>query len=154
MGTHPIFESDFDCLTDDRNRGPKPRRVRTEKFVKNKWILHMDFTRLLVARNPERTLPICLPSTTTKSNFTRAGQGTIPARINATTISIDAARSLTPINVTISQDNVPSGVNISWINSQQSQFMSANYTLNWRMDGPDYEWNERNHRRNEITLRR
>ena len=63
---------------------------------------------------------------------TSAGQGTIPARINATTISIDAARPLTPINVTISQDNVPSGVNISWIYSQQSQFMPDNYTLNVR----------------------
>jgi len=35
MGTHPIFESDFDCLT-ERNqkwREPKPAKKRKEKKV-------------------------------------------------------------------------------------------------------------------------
>merc|ERR1712212_1405128 len=35
MGTHPIFESDFDCLTDKSNMG-KPRGIRTARKMRNR----------------------------------------------------------------------------------------------------------------------
>merc|ERR1711990_530732 len=33
MGTHPIFESDFDCLTDSPSKMMRRRRIRTQPSV-------------------------------------------------------------------------------------------------------------------------
>ena len=58
---------------------------------------------------------------------TSAGQGTKPAIIKASTISLDAARPLKPIKVDVEQ--VLGGVNISWSYDENSRFKPDNYTL-------------------------
>lgn len=58
---------------------------------------------------------------------TSAGQGMEPAKINASTISFDAARPLVPVQVNVTQ--LLGVVNISWSYDEKSQFLPDNYTL-------------------------
>lgn len=64
---------------------------------------------------------------------TSAGQGLTPAVVNASTISMEVARPLVPIDVTISHR--PSGVKVSWNYDEETQFRPENYTLLYRIKG-------------------
>ena len=54
-------------------------------------------------------------------------KGTVPAEIEASTVSFNAARPLTPVQVNISQ--VLGGVNVSWALDPASQYKPKNFTL-------------------------
>ena len=57
----------------------------------------------------------------------KPSKGTIPAEIEASTVSFNAARPLTPVQVNISQ--VLGGVNVSWALDPASQYKPKNFTL-------------------------
>jgi len=46
MGTHPIFESDFDCLTEDCENSDLDEKQRKRKNIERKNIMKIRVQRL------------------------------------------------------------------------------------------------------------
>merc|ERR1711990_188309 len=53
MGTHPIFESDFDCLTEMSNQRSKPSGSKTEIIPQNKPEAEQEANLVINARRTE-----------------------------------------------------------------------------------------------------
>merc|ERR1711970_376940 len=53
MGTHPIFESDFDCLTEMSNQRSKPSGSKTEIIHQNKPEAEQEANLVINARRTE-----------------------------------------------------------------------------------------------------
>merc|ERR1712126_61495 len=49
MGTHPIFESDFDCLTDGKEQGWKDSKVKSGNSINVRHILCEKQSKVLEA---------------------------------------------------------------------------------------------------------
>merc|ERR1712221_20427 len=92
MGTHPIFESDFDCLTD---RPTKSRcRTTTEATTTRPIAMETTTTTTQTARSSTRTVDI----STTLIN--PAMEDTTTTRTKATTRPVPHSEAPTPAAVT------------------------------------------------------
>merc|ERR1712035_183540 len=85
MGTHPIFESDFDCLTDFFRHGTRKHLVRSQrKEHQRTWLPSM----------PYHWLPIWTWDTKTSGSLTKERTPKDVASVNAVSLVADLALSV------------------------------------------------------------